>query len=50
MSPECQPLPDVLKIPPVSSRGNVNQIMVRFGGVSNLRNAVSQLQTLLYAA
>ena len=41
-------LPDVLKVPPISGRGNVNEIMGRFGGASNLRNAVSQLQSLLY--
>jgi type I restriction enzyme R subunit len=43
-------LPDVLKVPPLSSRGNVNEIMSRFGGPANLRNAVNQLQSLLYAA
>jgi type I restriction enzyme R subunit len=43
-------LPDVLKVPPISSRGNVNEIMGRFGGANNLRNAVNQLQSLLYAA
>jgi type I restriction enzyme, R subunit len=41
-------LPDVLKVPPISERGNVNEIMTRFGGAANLRNAVSQLQSLLY--
>jgi type I restriction enzyme R subunit len=43
-------LPDVLKVPPIPSRGNVNEIMTRFGGAANLRNAVNQLQSLLYAA
>ena len=43
-------LPDVLKVPPLSSRGNVNEIMGKFGGADNLRNAVNQLQSLLYAA
>src|ERR1035437_1650678 len=43
-------LPDVLKVPPISSRGNVNEIIGRFGGADNLRNAVNQLQSLLYAA
>lgn len=41
-------LPDVLKVPPISERGNVNEIMTRFGGAANLRNAVNQLQSLLY--
>jgi len=43
-------LPDVLKVPPISSRGNVNEIMTRFGGAANLRSAVNELQLLLYAA
>ena len=43
-------LPDVLKVPPISSHGNVNEIMGKFGGADNLRNAVNQLQSLLYAA
>jgi len=41
-------LPDVLKVPPLSSRGNVNEIMSKFGGPDQLRNAVNQLQSLLY--
>ena len=41
-------LPDVLKVPPLSSHGNVNEIMGKFGGADNLRNAVNQLQSLLY--
>ncbi len=36
-------------VPPISSRGNVNEIMGRFGGAANLRNAFNQLQSLLYA-
>ncbi|GHV52064.1 DEAD/DEAH box helicase [Deltaproteobacteria bacterium] len=43
-------LPDVLKLPPISEYGNVNEIMERFGGADELRRAVEQLQTLLYAA
>ncbi|MGO8675321.1 MAG: type I restriction-modification enzyme R subunit C-terminal domain-containing protein [Limisphaerales bacterium] len=42
-------LPEVLKVPPISNHGNVNEIMGRFGGAANLRNAVNQLQSLLYA-
>ena len=37
-------------VPPISQHGNVNEIMSKFGGADNLRNAVNQLQTLLYAA
>jgi type I restriction enzyme R subunit len=43
-------LPDVLKVPPISGYGNVSEIMEKFGGVDKLRQAVEQLQTLLYAA
>jgi type I restriction enzyme, R subunit len=42
--------PDALKIPPVSERGSVSEIADYFGGPEKLRNAVHQLQTLLYAA
>jgi type I restriction enzyme R subunit len=43
-------LPDVLKVPPISHHGNVAEIMGKFGGADQLRNAVNQLQILLYAA
>jgi type I restriction enzyme R subunit len=43
-------LPDVLKVPPISHYGNVNEIIERFGGTEKLRSAVNQLQSLLYAA
>ena len=42
-------LPDVLKVPPISQRGNVNEIIGKFGGAEQLRNAVNELQSLLYA-
>jgi len=42
-------LPDVLKVPPISQRGNVNEIIGKFGGADQLRTAVNQLQSLLYA-
>ncbi len=42
-------LPDVLKVPPISQHGNVNEIVGKFGGADRLRNAINQLQTLLYA-
>ena len=42
-------LPDVLKVRPISDHGNVNEIIGKFGGADQLRNAVNQLQTLLYA-
>ncbi|MBI3248012.1 MAG: DEAD/DEAH box helicase family protein [Deltaproteobacteria bacterium] len=43
-------IPDVLKVPPISERGNVMEIARLFGGAERLRQAVTQLQTLLYAA
>jgi type I restriction enzyme R subunit len=43
-------LPDVLKGPPISKRGNVAEIIQLFGGPEILRDAVSELQQQLYAA
>jgi len=43
-------LPDALKVPPISGYGNVREIAGLFGGFEPLREAVNQLQTLLYAA
>jgi type I restriction enzyme R subunit len=42
-------LPDVLKVAPIWRHGNVAEICRKFGGVDELRNAVNQLQSLLYA-
>lgn len=42
-------LPDVLKVPPISHHGNVNEIIGKFGGAEELRTAVTQLQSLLYS-
>lgn len=43
-------IPDVLKVPPLSEQGNVVEIAQLFGGADKLREAVNQLQTLLYVA
>ena len=43
-------LPDILRIPPLSSHGSVTEISAVFGGPEKLRSAVSELQSLLYAA
>jgi type I restriction enzyme R subunit len=43
-------IPDVLEIPPISEHGNVIEIAHLFGGAAELRTAVNELQTLLYAA
>ncbi len=43
-------LPDVLQVPPISDHGNVIEIAKYFGGVEKLREAIHELQTILYAA
>jgi type I restriction enzyme R subunit len=43
-------IPETLKSPPISRHGNVSEIAALFGGPVPLRQAVHQLQTLLYAA
>ncbi len=42
-------LPDIVKLPPISHHGTVNEIISIFGGTNQLRSAVYQLQALLYA-
>lgn len=42
-------IPDVLQLPPINKRGNVIEIAAFFGGPAELRGAVNELQTLLYA-
>ncbi|MEN6407173.1 MAG: DEAD/DEAH box helicase family protein [Thermoguttaceae bacterium] len=42
--------PDILKVPPLSEHGTVIDIVDKFGGVEKLKEAVAELQTLLYAA
>jgi type I restriction enzyme, R subunit len=43
-------IPDTLKVPPTSNHGNIIEIAGYFGGPEKLREAVYQLQALLYAA
>lgn len=43
-------IPDVLKVPPLSDRGNVMEIADKFGGPDELRKAIHEFQALLYAA
>ena len=43
-------LPDVLEIPPLNAWGNVIELTTRFGGTDRLRDAVNDLQRLIYAA
>jgi type I restriction enzyme R subunit len=43
-------IPDILRVPPISQHGNVIEIAAFFSGAEKLKEAVNQLQTLLYAA
>jgi type I restriction enzyme R subunit len=43
-------LPDILKVSPISERGNVAEIVEKFGDAGKLQGALSKLQTLLYVA
>jgi type I restriction enzyme R subunit len=42
-------LPDILKVPPISKRGQVADIIRFFGGADELKEAVAKLQQLIYA-
>ncbi len=43
-------LPDIVQLPVIAKHGNVSEIAALFGGAQQLREAVTELQTLLYAA
>lgn len=40
---------DILKVPPISEYGNLMEIADAFGGISKLKNALSELQNGVYA-
>jgi type I restriction enzyme R subunit len=40
---------DILKVPPISEHGNLMEIADAFGGISELRGALSELQNGVYA-
>ena len=42
-------LPDILKVDPISGYGQPAEIAMEFGGASELKSAVLELQSLLYA-
>jgi type I restriction enzyme R subunit len=42
-------VPDILKIPPISGHGNVLEIAAKFGGADELRFALENMQSMLYA-
>jgi type I restriction enzyme R subunit len=41
-------LPDILKVAPIDRHGNVMEIASVFGDAQRLRNAVGNIQNLLY--
>jgi type I restriction enzyme R subunit len=43
-------LPDVLKVSPIAELGQPAELAAEFGGTTELRNAVRELQILLYAS
>jgi len=43
-------IPEILKIEPISQHGNIIEISTKFGGAEKLREALSEMQSLLYAA
>ena len=43
-------IPEILKVPPISDHGNVLEITEKFGGPDRLREALAEMQSLLYAA
>lgn len=42
-------VPDILKVPPISSHGNILEIADNFGGPEQLRAAIEDMQKMLYA-
>jgi type I restriction enzyme, R subunit len=42
-------VPEILKISPISTHGNVLEIAAKFGGTEQLRVAIESLQSLLYS-
>jgi type I restriction enzyme, R subunit len=43
-------IPEILKVPPISERGTIPQIAALFGGAEQMRAAVNEMQSLLYAS
>jgi len=43
-------IPEILRVPPISDHGNVLEITQKFGGPERLREALAEMQSLLYAA
>jgi type I restriction enzyme R subunit len=43
-------IPEILNVPPFSDRHSVSEIVALFGGADEMRTAVNDMQTLLYAS
>jgi type I restriction enzyme R subunit len=43
-------IPEILHVPPISDHGNVLEITAKFGGPDRLREALAEMQSLIYAA
>ena len=41
-------IPEILKVEPISTHGNVMEITAKFGGADALRGALEKMQSLLY--
>jgi type I restriction enzyme R subunit len=48
--PQQFTIPDALQVPPISSYGNVMEIVTLFGGAPKLKLAIDRLQVLLYSS
>ncbi len=46
--PDELKIPGALNVPPISEHGNVAEIATSFGGADRIRNAVTELQKLIY--
>ena len=46
--PDELKIPGALNVPPISEHGNIAEIATSFGGADRLRNAVTELQKLIY--
>lgn len=47
--PNLFKIPDILKVPPITKRGSLPEIISFFGNAENLRDAITQLQNLIYS-
>ena len=50
IGPDGLDVPDVLKVQPLSDMGSTSEIVDRFGGTDEMKAAINELQSQLYAA